>query len=224
MQPVCTIYYSCTLCLQYLTIWLQIHISNIVLLKTLKPLCSILEYALFGWLDTWIRWLCLQGRCTWVPNLISFFLSSFMYSTNEILSKEWQTSGIFATPTKNSKKLSQTTTFLPKYLSWKRWVPGLPPSQPFHMRSVSRFKEDVESWLFLPYVHCQANLSNIYFDHININTYDISTMKIPWLSEVLRSGKQQIMIICNNDMYIIKTKSADVLLKMIIILIELMIA
>ena len=78
--------------------------------------------------------------------------------------------------------------------------------------------------LSLPYVHCQANLSNIYFDHININTYDISTMKIPWLSEVLRSGKQQIMIICNNDMYIIKTKSADVLLKMVIVLSEMRIA
>ena len=25
--------------------------------------------------------------------------------------------------------------------------------------------------LSLPYVHCQANLINIYFDHININTY-----------------------------------------------------
>ena len=30
-------------------------------------------------------------------------------------------------------------------------------------------------------VHSQANLNNIYFDHINIIMYDISRIKIPWL-------------------------------------------
>ena len=32
-----------------------------------------------------------------------------------------------------------------------------------------------------PVVHSQANLNNIYFDHININTYDYLENKITWL-------------------------------------------
>ena len=52
--------------------------------------------------------------------------------------------------------------------------------------------------LSLPYVHCQANLINIYFDHTNINTYDISTIKIPWLSVASRSGQQQSLLYSQN--------------------------
>ena len=35
--------------------------------------------------------------------------------------------------------------------------------------------------LSLLYVHSQANLINIYFDHTSIIMYNISRIKIPWL-------------------------------------------